>query len=256
MAQRTVADFRVGSVIARGISVFFRNIIAFVIVTVILFIVPILLTAFVFPSWGQELGGALSILIWMIAYFWLSAALVYGVVSDLRGNRAGVGEILGGAFSVLIPVFFVSIVVGVLVSIGTMLLIIPGIILYVMFWVAVPAAVVERSGVMDSMKRSLELTKSFRWQIFFVMLIWLVISFVVQFVVAAIIGLSMGGAMMGDPTANSAMAVGMATGPSFVALIINMLLGGISASILAVGYHDLRIAKEGVDSAEIARTFD
>ncbi|MEM7120746.1 MAG: hypothetical protein AAF563_05680 [Pseudomonadota bacterium] len=250
MSSGTVNDFQIGSVIGRGISVFFRNIVAFVLVTIVIFIVPIVLTVFVFGAIGSGLGGILTMLLWFIAYFWLSAALVYGVVSDLRGNRASVGQILSGALSVLIPVFFVSIVVGLLVAVGTLALIIPGIILYVMFWVAVPAAVVERTGIGDSMRRSLELTKGYRWQIFFVMVIWVVISFIVQLIVGFIVGVPLGA------TSDMTAAAHIPVAGLLITQIVNMLLSGVSASILAVGYHDLRVAKEGIGSEEIARTFD
>jgi hypothetical protein len=247
MAVTTVEDFRIGSVIARGISIFFGNIVAFAIVTVVLFIVPVLLSLFVFASMGPQLAGILTMLVWLIAYFWLSAALVYGVVSDLRGNKAGAGQILSGAVGVLIPVFLLSIVIGVMVGIGTLLLVVPGIILYVMFWVAVPAAVVEREGVMGSLKRSLALTKGYRWKIFFILVIWAVLAWVIQIVLMVILGVPLEAAGMG--------AAGT-SGASWVLQIVNVLLSGISASILAVGYHDLRVVKEGVGSAEIARVFD
>jgi hypothetical protein len=247
MAVTTVEDFRIGSVIGRGVSIFFGNIVAFAIVTVVLFIVPVLLTIFVFSSMGPELAGILSLLVWLIAYFWLSAALVYGVVSDLRGNKAGAGRILSGAFPVLIPVFLLSIVIGLMVGIGTLLLIVPGVILYVMFWVAVPAAVVERQGVMASLKRSLELTKGYRWKIFFILVIWAVLAWVIQVVLMVILGVPLEAAGMG--------AAGT-SGASWILQIVNVLLSGISASILAVGYHDLRVVKEGIGSDEIARVFD
>ena len=250
MASPTVSDFRIGSVIGRGVSVFFSNIIAFVLVTIVIFIVPIVLAVFVFGTMGSGLATFLTILLWFIAYFWLSAALVYGVVSDLRGNRASVGQILSGALSVLIPVLFVSIVVGLLVAVGTMAFVIPGIILYVMFWVAVPAAVVERTGVIDSMKRSLALTKGYRWQIFFVLVIWTVITIIVQLIVAFVVGVPFG------TTAAMTGQASVSIGAELITQVVSMLLSGISASILAVGYHDLRVAKEGVGSEEIARTFD
>lgn len=249
MALATVSEFQIGSVIGRGVSVFFRNIIAFAIVTVLLFIVPVLLTAFVFVTLDPAAAVVLTILAWLIAYFWLSAALVYGVVSDLRGNKASVGEILSGALSVLLPVSLISIVVGVIVLLGWIVFIIPGIFLYVIFWVAVPAAVVERTGVIDSMKRSLELTKGNRWKVFFVLVLWIVISFIIQVIVAFAVGVPM---MPADQMA----APQISTAGAWIADIVNMLLAGIGASILAVGYHDLRVAKEGIGSDEIARTFD
>ena len=247
MAVTAVDDFRIGSVIGRGVSIFFRNIVAFAIVTVVLFIVPIVLTLFVFVTLEPVIAGILTMLVWMIAYFWLSAALVYGVVSDLRGNRAGVGQILSGALSVLVPVLLLSIAVAILVGVGALFLIVPGVILYVMLWVAVPAAVVERTGVIDSMRRSRELTKGHRWKIFFVLVIWAVIAWIVQAVLMVVLGV---------PLEQAGMSPSGTSGASWILQVVNMLLGGIGASILAVGYHDLRVVKEGIGSDEIARVFD
>jgi hypothetical protein len=46
-------------------------------------------------------------------------------------------------------------------------------------------------------------------------------------------------------------------GPSFVAQVIwNGVWGAFYAICIVVAYHDLRVAKEGVDTAQIAAVFE
>ena len=48
---------------------------------------------------------------------------------------------------------------------------IPGLIIYTVLWLVVPVAVVERPGIVASLRRSSMLTKGYRWQIFGMVLI-------------------------------------------------------------------------------------
>ncbi|HEX8118643.1 MAG TPA: hypothetical protein VF521_15315, partial [Pyrinomonadaceae bacterium] len=55
---------------------------------------------------------------------------------------------------------------------GYILLIVPGIIFSLMFSVSVPAAIVERLGAVDAMRRSYELTKGYKGLIFITYFLW------------------------------------------------------------------------------------
>ena len=63
------------------------------------------------------------------------------------------------ALDVVVDVAFVT---GVMVGIGFVLLVVPGLILACMFFVAVPVAVVERPGVFEALARSGRLTRGHR----------------------------------------------------------------------------------------------
>ena len=56
--------------------------------------------------------------------------------------------------------------VGLAVGVGFVLLIVPGIILTVMFSVAVPVCVIERERAIASMQKSAALTAGYRWPLF------------------------------------------------------------------------------------------
>jgi hypothetical protein len=122
--------------------------------------------------------------------------------------------------------------------VGFLLLVIPGLIVMTMFWVAIPAAVVERPGVFASLGRSLDLTRGCRWRVFGVVVILIVISLVAQQIAGMV-----------------AAASGAVFGIVFVAFV-TAFFTALTAVAGAVSYHDLRLAKEGGDSADIAAVYD
>ena len=103
----------------------------------------------------------------IVASVWLAGTIVK-IVEDVEADGvvdASVGELFGLVAPRLFALFLLSIVVGILVAIGFVFLIIPGIILTLMWIVSTPAMMVENKGVFDSMSRSSELTKDNRWRI-------------------------------------------------------------------------------------------
>jgi uncharacterized membrane protein len=126
----------------------------------------------------------------------------------------------------------------VLLILGLILLIVPGLILYTMWLVAVAACVVEQTGPWRSLRRSQELTKGHRWKIFGLFLVLLLLSLinpVLQLALTAAAG----------PTAGAiGNAIWTAIGSAF------------SSVVIAVTYYELRVAKEGIDIEQIASVFD
>ena len=111
------------------------------------------------------------------------------IVQDVREDGKvdwSVGELLKSINPKLLPLLGLTIVVGILVSIGLVFFIIPGIILGLVWFVAVPVLIIEDKGVFDSMSRSGELTKGNRWRIFGLGLVVYIGVFVV-FLIAGLI---------------------------------------------------------------------
>ena len=111
------------------------------------------------------------------------------IVQDVREDGKvdwSVGELLKSINPKLLPLLGLTIVLSILISIGLVLFIIPGIILALIWFVAVPVLIIEDKGVFDSMSRSGELTKGNRWRIFGLMLVVYIGVFVV-FIIAALI---------------------------------------------------------------------
>jgi hypothetical protein len=231
----------VGGILSQSMSVFVANLAPFLVLALIL-MVPSLIYGWAVvsdPTAGISTGALIAIIIQVVLTQLTVAAITYGSFQFLRGQPVGIGDALSRGLSLILPVLGVAILAGLAIGIGFILLVVPGIIVYVMLWVAIPAAVVERPGVVESLKRSVALTKGYRWQVFGVLLIigviFAVISFILQFVL---------------------VAIGGATLYSIGNWVLGAAYGAFSATAAAVCYYLLREAKEGIDINEIARVFD
>ena len=244
----TVAEgptFRVGAVINRGFKIAFRNIASFGVLALV-FTSPLLLFQLAATQMTSEedviIGGIVAFFLQITLAYLLSATVVYGTVQELRGRHATIGDSISRGLSALFPVLGVAFLVTLVTIIGSFL-IVPGIIAAVMLWVALPAAVIERPGVVASLKRSAELTKGYRWHVFGLILILVLIEIVIGIPAVFVAGLS---AMLGDPGI-------LAAALDYIATAIIALIGTV---ITAVSYYDLRAAKEGIDIDQIAAVFD
>ena len=154
------------------------------VVALILFIPVAILSYFSGDGWLISLIYNVALL---LASLYMTGTMVR-VVQDVEADGrvdATVGELLGSVSSKLFSLLLLGIVTGILITVGFFFLIIPGIILALMWFVAVPVLVAEDKGVFASMSRSSELTKGNRWR-----LIWLfVIIYVLLFIVIFIVGL-------------------------------------------------------------------
>ena len=95
---------------------------------------------------------------------WAEAGAIHFVVSTLRVAPPTLAETLQPALRKCPHVLVVHILVNVAAGLGSLLLLVPGIVLMLMFWVAVPATVVE-GGIVSAMRRSHELTRGHKWRV-------------------------------------------------------------------------------------------
>jgi len=240
-------DFRVGSVISRSASILSRHFLTFFIVTVIAHSPMILLARTLTPQptdvdQAVRLGVAWGLLglVQLIVLGTLGeAVIVHAAFQDMQRRPVRLAESLNVALRRLLPILGFAFVAYLLISLRFSLLIIPGLILYTMWFVALPACVVERLGPWSSLRRSRELTKGHRWKLFGLALLLIIGGFGSPFLQFAL-------------TAVDADAI--------VALIGRLIWQGLWVSfvttVVAVAYHDLRVAKEGVDIDQVAGVFD
>ncbi|WP_438801690.1 hypothetical protein, partial [Enterobacter hormaechei] len=71
----------------------------------------------------------------------------------------------------ILPMIAIGLIAGIGVGIGLLLLIVPGVILWLVWAVVTPAYVQEKVGILEAFGRSAELTKGARGGIFLTMLI-------------------------------------------------------------------------------------
>ncbi|HEY7478502.1 MAG TPA: hypothetical protein VIB62_09715 [Actinomycetota bacterium] len=137
---------------------------------------------------GSLLAAAIAIIISAL----LQAAIIRGAALASVGDPLDVEASYRYGFRRFGSVILVSLLVGLAVGIGLILLIIPGLILLVMFAVAIPALVVEDRRGTDAMSRSWNLVKGHFWHVVGVIVVGWLISVVVGLVFGAI------GAAIGD----------------------------------------------------------
>ncbi len=92
----------------------------------------------------------------------VQAATIKLASERIEKGQARLGSSISFALSKLLSIWALSIVVGIIVIIGIVALIIPGIILAIMFSLALPVLIIENTGVADSMGRSRTLVSQ-RW---------------------------------------------------------------------------------------------
>jgi hypothetical protein len=261
-------EFRTGSVIARSFSVFFRNIAPFGLLALVLTSPTYVYAILAGPSDLAEIGEfeagvgtqlVVGIIEILLTYL-VTAALVYGTIQDLKNRKVSVGDCFSQGLARMLPALGVAIVSGLVTLLAAIpiifaafiplaipILAIPAVIVLIMLWVAIPVAVVERRGI-NSLGRSTELTKGYRWRIFFVLLILIAILIAMSLLVGvAIAGMAIGGSGEMSTTI---------TGAVVMEWILSALISAFLAVTYAVSYHDLRVAKEGVDTDQIAAVFD
>lgn len=185
-----------------------------------------------------------SVLISLVISAIVQAALTRATVSASEGRKATFGESLGTGLRVFLPLIVLAIVSGIAVAVGMVFLLVPGIILALMWAVAVPALVIERRGVFGSLARSHELTKGAKWKILGVVLI-VIVAYWLLSIVVGIIGLS------GYGPASGGLSVANVLGGALLSTLLNAAWGTVQPSI----YVELRQWKEGTSVEALEEVF-
>jgi hypothetical protein len=239
-------DFRIGRVLGRTSAVVSRNFPILLVVMAAAGLPKYLLTegvGYATEDWPQALlWASLAVLLW-IAVSMLSqlsqAIVLYGAFQDMLGKEVNLRHSVRVGLRRLLPVVGVAISVTLLGFLGLIAFVVPGLITFTTCFVAIPACVVEERGVSASIRRSVDLTAGHRWKIFGLMALMYIVDGIVDNAI---------------DQALTSLAGGIP------ALAGHMIWSGIWSTFYAilavVTYHDLRVAREGVDTAQIAAVFE
>lgn len=185
----------------------------------------------------------LSYLLIMLVFLVVYVALLANVDSVARAAPLSVGESLHVGARLFLRVLGMGIVFFIVLMIGMILLIVPGIYLYGALYLAGAAIVVDDLGVIDSLTASARLTWGHWWRS--------VTIYTVIVILVAIVGGVLGGLVVGV----FAGVFGVRSTPSIVANIIVEFVFGVAAMSLTPSamlsiYYDLKLRREGSDLAE------
>jgi hypothetical protein len=239
-----------GNVLSRSFSIWGKNFVPFFLMTGVVQSPVLALTVYMATINQEEMAkdltqtgilvGALVIAALLFAPL-ATASVTYGVLQQLRGRHASVSDCFRVGMSRALAVLGVAIVAGFVTVFGYMLCCVPGLFLATAYFVAAPAAVVERKGVFGSLSRSWQLTEGARWPVFGLIFVLGAIGAVIQQMVKLPADALEGGAAI-------ALAV--------VSALISVATSSLNAVTGAVAYHDLRTEKEGANSQDLAAVFD
>ncbi len=177
-----------------------------------------------------------------IAYLFSQGATVLAVSEVYLGRTTTIGGSLSRVMEDLGPLFGVVFLSGLVVGIGTMFFIIPGIYLACRLLVSVPAAMIEKRGATESMRRSFDLTRDFVIRAFVMIVLYVILVWAIQ----ALLSWPFAFALVlarNDPVMVRFWSVLTQLGSSVGSVLVSPIL----LISTALYYYDLRVRKEAFD---------
>lgn len=174
-----------------------------------------------------------------------AASVSWAAASALRDERPTIGGAIQAALPLTPLVIGVSVAANMLVFLGFLVFIVPGIVVALMLWVSVPVLVVERVGVIDALRRSRELTSGRRLKIFGTGVVYSLMIAVPALVIFPLAGMF---ATAGDGLAMAAYGLASTT--------FTVLATAFSYTLQLYVYHVLRTEKEGTGVEDVAAVLE
>jgi hypothetical protein len=189
-------------------------------------------------------GAIIGFIVYMVAYLFSQGGTIYAVSELYLGRTTTIGASLRRMWGQLANLFGVTILNGLVILLGTLCLIIPGIYIACRLIICVPAALLEDLGARESLGRSFDLTKNFAGRAFVIGLLYFGILYsasallMMPFTVGMFVAIA--NHNLGMLRLWSAL---MNTGSSVVQILVSPILL-IATSVF---YFDLRVRKEAFD---------
>lgn len=240
--QTADRDFRLGRVFAPSFSILGRHWLPFFLLFVIasLFLnIPVTFTEEDSPFTDVAIAMGVAQVLYAAFGAFASTAVAYATINDMRGRPVEISEALRAALRWFFPALGATAAVMVLAFVGLPFLLFPAAIVISVYFVALPACVVEGLGPLQSLRRSAVLTKGYRWRIFG---FWFAIM-ITEAIVQSLLDQAT------RPFGNNTLILA----PQ---ILWDMVVGAFLAVAATVMFRDLRIAKEGIEPDQTATVFD
>jgi hypothetical protein len=221
--------FSVLRVLATALRVTKHNFVPFFLLACVLELPVILL----------QLGGAtedvlLALLVQIVMNALMQAVVVYGVIMELQGSRPSTRTCIATGFAQVGRVLGVTFVSTLAMAGAMLLLVVPGIIVALMFYVIVPVTLVEGLGIRAAMKRSRELTHGRKGDLFLILIVGAVIGIPIELFAQS-------------ELSHTAALVWRALGSALTTMFFAVTVG--------VAYFELRKLRDGTHVPELATAF-
>ena len=248
--------FGIGNVLSTGFRIWIKNFVPFMVITVLIYS-PVLI-------WGistvqgemttERIGNAAQVLqavnsLSFLLNILVSAALTYGVVMELQGQRASIGACISTGLARFFPALGTGLLSLLCIFGGSILLVVPGLIALCMLYVATQASVLERPGVLGALKRSRALTKGHKFEIFGLVVLLFLLTLGVGKLCQTLTLPHLG--------ERGSLEELLHNFPKYMYLNFAqlMILGSLGSVMASVAYYFLRAEKEGTSVDELAAVF-
>jgi hypothetical protein len=250
-----------GEILDRGLKILFARLPAFLILGAIL-LLPMFIVQILQPQIVSGVGaaaGIVMVLFFMIFSFIYAGAVVDVISREYHGKTVSIGGAISFALRRFGPLLGTALLTGLVIGLGLLLLIIPGIIFSIWFAFVTQVVMVEGLSGTSAMSRSKELTKGHGGRIFGIL-----------FIIGLLNGLINVGLTMGLASALPVQQIvvgrgGLEYGPvnmtnlvilSFIEYVISIFTSSFQSICVTLMYFDLRVRKEGYDLEVLASQTD
>lgn len=189
------------------------------------------------PTDSLNMGAfAYSPLTWAWSRLFTAAIVVAASDAYLTGDLDP-GRAIRAAFSRWLPNLLIGILLGIAMGFGALVFFVGAIYVYLRYFAAIPALMLENTSAVDAFHRSRDLSEGFKWRILGTIFLSWIILWVVILTLQAVLALV--------PMVPVARILVNAVVQLFVAPLVPI--------VLVVLYYDQRIRKDGFDLEVMAR---
>ena len=248
-------DASVGRVLADATRIYFASFPRFALVAILAHLPVMAVDAIdvMNASTQDELGmgplARISMFLGTVALAITSAYVVPPVMSALGHREApSLGQVGSRIGAALGTAWLTNLIVG----LGVLCFIVPGLLASIWFCVAIPAAVAEGVRARDAMQRSSALTEGHRGTAFALNIAYgLLLLLTIVLTIAPGVWLGFSAEESGQPLSEAVLVLTTVLPTAVQALVV-----AYGSALFTVFYARLRGVKDGVDADELARVFE
>lgn len=208
----------------------------------------------------SPLRFSLGSLVWLLAGLvvsllvaTMSQAATVVAVSELHlDHEIAIGQAFARIKGRIPELCFISVAVGILVGLGFLALVIPGILLLLRWALVVPVAVLEQAGLRTAMSRSAELTDGDRGRVFVIFFLY----FMLTMILSAVWQMPLAVATFATTRIGQAPPTWVQVTTQVAAFVTQCLVLPLSTIAFSLVYYDERVRKEAFDLEHMMAQLD
>jgi glycerophosphoryl diester phosphodiesterase family protein len=207
-------------------------------------------------------SGFLSNLIWvpasLLVYLVTIAVSQGATVIAVSQIQLGRDTSIADAFATIRPrigeLSMITLAMGIMIAVGFVLLLVPGIVLSMMWALTIPVAVLEARGLRASLARSSELTRGHRWRVFLIYVLIIVLVYIVSLLVQGPLVVAL--TILSGPLRPGRLPVVARVAIPVAGFVTQSVLSPIMTIALSLVYYDERVRKEAFDLEHMMQQMD